>query len=161
MNVRRLVTAGSLGLLALMLLVMPAAAGVSWCRADPIVELNGTPIQVWVAVSAEHEHLVSGPIQVMVFTSDEVDTNTTYLDDGFNGYGEEVTFRRRNWKHNDESFPVEIKVKVPLDNRQVRREFGMRDIPILIEIITGDGQTISIEGRSSGASASMEVHGSH
>ncbi|HEX5166795.1 MAG TPA: hypothetical protein VFV93_15425, partial [Thermomicrobiales bacterium] len=106
MNVRRLVTAGSLGLLALMLLVMPAAAGVSWCRADPIVELNGTSVQVWVAVGEEHEHLVSGPIQVTVYTPDRVRTRTIFLDEGFNGFGEVVDFRNRGWLDRNGRFDV-------------------------------------------------------
>jgi hypothetical protein len=146
-------------LLALLVLVMPAAAGVSWCRADPIVELNGTSVQVWVAVGEEHEHLVSGPIQVTVYTPDRVRTRTTFLDSGFNGFGEVVQFRNRGWMDRYGRFDVDIEVEVPLNSWQVRREFGMRDVPILVQVITGDGQEISVEGRSSGTEISFELRG--
>lgn len=159
MHVRRLITAGCLSLLALLVLALPASAGVTWCRADPIVELDGTEVQIWVAIPADYEHLVTGPIRVTVFTPNKVSKETTFLDKGFNGYGEEVIFKHRGKVTDSGSFPVEIKVQVPLDNRQLNREFGLRDIPVLVDIITGDGQVFQVEGNNQATGASLHVRG--
>jgi len=154
-------TGTCLSLLALLLLAMPAAAGVSWCRADPIVELNGTEVQIWVAVASEYEHLVSGPIQVAVFVPNKVSKEITFLDTGFNGYGEEVSFKHRGKVGDDGSFPVEIRVRVPLDNKLLYLEFGRHDIPVLVEIIIADGQVVQIEGSNHGTRLSLHVRGAH
>jgi hypothetical protein len=161
MRIRRLTTASCVSLLALLLLAMPAAAGVSWCRSDPIVVLDGTEVQVWVAMESDYEHLVSGPIQVTIFTPNKVSKETTYLDDGFNGNGEEVRFRHRDKVADDGSFPVEIRVRVPLDNRLLYQEYGLTEIPVLIEVISSDGQVIAIEGSNRVTSASLQVHGTN
>lgn len=159
MRIRRLLTAGGLSLLVALLLAMPAAAGVTWCRADPIVELGGTEVQVWVAMDAQYEHLVTGPIQVTFASPNMVSKKTTFLDSGFNGYGEEVIFKHRGRVADDGTFPVEIKVRVPLDMRQLRREFGLHEVPILAEVVTGDGQVIDVEGSNRGTSVSLLVRG--
>jgi hypothetical protein len=159
MRMRRLLTAGGLGLLAVLLLVMPAAAGVTWCRADPIVELGGTEVQVWVAMDEQYEHLVTGPIRVTFYSPNKISKKTTFLDAGFNGYGEEVIFKHRGKVGADGAFPVEIKVRVPLDNRQLFREYGVHEVPILVEVLTGDGQVIDVDGSNLGTSVSLRVLG--
>ncbi|MEA2598977.1 MAG: hypothetical protein QOF01_5446, partial [Thermomicrobiales bacterium] len=57
-----------LGLMALVLALQinTASAGISWCRADPGVALNGTVVQIWVAIPLEYQPLVDGPIQVTI-----------------------------------------------------------------------------------------------
>ena len=161
MRIRRLMVAGCLSLLAVLLLTMPVAAGVTWCRADPIVELDGTEVQVWVAMDARYEHLVTGPIQVTFFSPSKISKETTFLDVGFNGHGEEVIFKHRGRVGDDGTFPVEIKVRVPLDMRQLRREFGINEVPILVEVITGDGQVIDVEGGNHGTDVSLRVQGTN
>ena len=161
MTVRKLITATCLGLLALLLIAMPAVAGVSWCRADPIVKLNGTEVQVWVSIDAEYEHLVTGPIRVTVFAPNKVSKEITFLDAGFNGHGEEVIFKNRGKVRDSGSFPVDIKVKVPLDMRQLSREYGLNEVPVLVEIITGDGQVIDVEGNDHGVQTSLEIRGTY
>ncbi len=159
MRIRRVMTASCLGLLAVLLLVMPATAGVTWCRADPIVELGGTEVQVWVAMDAEYEHLVTGPIRVTFFSPSKVSKETTFLDPGFNDHGEEVIFKHRGRVGEDGTFPIEIRVRVPLDNRQLHREYGLHEVPILVEILTGDGQVLDVEGSNHGTSAALRVSG--
>lgn len=161
MRIRSLMTASCVSLLALLLLAMPALAGVTWCRADPIVELNGTEVQVWVAIDSQYEHLVSGPVEVTVFTPSRIDKRTTFLDAGFNGFGEEVNFRHRGRVSRDGSFPVEIRVSIPVDSWQLQRELGRSEIPIRVEVISGDGQLLDVEGDSHGTFASLQVRGTH
>ena len=37
---------------------------MEWCKKDPVVRLGGTLVQIWVAVPAEHQALVDGPVEV-------------------------------------------------------------------------------------------------
>jgi hypothetical protein len=159
MGIRKMITAASLNLLTLLLLAMPVGAGVSWCRADPIVELNGTEVQIWVAMDSGYEHLVDGPIKVTIFTPNKVDKKATFLDAGFNGYGEEVVFKHRGKMNDDGTIPVSVKVIVPINERQLRQEYGLSEVPILVEIIASDGQTLDVEGTNRGAVASLQVRG--
>jgi hypothetical protein len=47
---RRGLLAILVGLIASIVVAVPALAGVGWCRADPVVRLNGTDVQIWVAI---------------------------------------------------------------------------------------------------------------
>jgi hypothetical protein len=107
----------------------------------------------------EYEDLVTGPIHVTFFSPNKVSKETTFLDSGFNGFGEEVVFKHRGRVGDDGSFPVEIKVRVPLDMQQLRREYGIHEVPILVEVLTGDGQVIDVEGGSHGTHVSLRVQG--
>jgi hypothetical protein len=152
-------TAMSLSLLALLLLAMPASAGVTWCRADPWVELNGVEVRIWVMIPAEYEKLVTGPIRVTVYAPNKVSKEITFLDEGFLGHGEEVRFKNRGKVNDDGTFPVDIKVKVPLNSKQLRNDYGLHEIPVLVEIIASDGQLIHVEGSNHGIHSSLELRG--
>ena len=159
MRIQRGLTVICLSLLALMLVVTPAGAGVTWCRADPIVELNGTEVQIWVSMDGVYEDLVTGPIRVTVFAPNKVSKEITFLDQGFNEHGEEVIFKNRKKVNDDGTFPFEIKVKVPVNTKLLSRDFGINEIPIQIEVLTGDGQVIHVDGSNHGTHVSLELHG--
>src|SRR5919199_3862202 len=78
------------------LLVFPAQAGLVWCQGDPVVELNGTNVQIVVSILEDNGDLVTGPIQVDVATPKSVSRQMVFTDSGFNGYGEQVTFSDLN-----------------------------------------------------------------
>ncbi|MEA2513093.1 MAG: hypothetical protein QOF33_289 [Thermomicrobiales bacterium] len=141
-----------LGLMALVLALQinTASAGISWCRADPGVALNGTVVQIWVAIPLEYQPLVDGPIQVTIKTPRGVDRQLLWTDAGFNGLGEEVTFRTvRDWDEGRRSFPVQIKVSVSAG--------GRTDIPMQVEIIPDNGDTIRRDGTNGGLSVKTRV----
>jgi hypothetical protein len=73
--------------LTLLLAALPASAGHEWCEKDPIVRLNGTTVQILVAVQAENQHLVNGPIAVEIATPRGTLREILFTDDGFNGHG--------------------------------------------------------------------------
>lgn len=50
--------------LLLALLVFPVQAGLIWCQGDPVVQLNGTNVQVVVSIPDTQQQLVTGPIEV-------------------------------------------------------------------------------------------------
>jgi hypothetical protein len=107
-----------LALLAALLAVTPAGAGVSWCRADPIVRLDGTEVQILVAVPEQYVALVNGPIDVEVYTPRWVTQELVMTDAGFNGYGETVQFGSYSFGYRaawNGQFRTWVRVRVPMD----------------------------------------------
>jgi hypothetical protein len=141
---KRLSAATILGLLALLVLTIPAGAfGVSWCRADPIVRLNGTEVQIWVAVPAEYAPLVNGPIDVRIKTPRQVSEELILTDAGFNGHGETVTFSDMPGKVRRGAFDTLVEVRVPIDARDL--PFGTV-VPVRVEVIPANGETLYFDG---------------
>jgi hypothetical protein len=137
---RKMFVAITLGLLAVLMLAAPAMASRTWCARDPIVRINGHDVQMWVAVPSEYVSLVSGPIDIEVLTAKPVDAEVLYTDEGFNGYGEEVTFGalRRGKIYSDGSFDLQLKVSVPISDRKIRK------IPLQVTFtIGGEATTVS------------------
>jgi hypothetical protein len=144
-----------LGVLALVLAlqVSTASATITWCRADPGISLNGTVVQIWVAIPLEYQALVDGPIQVTVKTPESVSRQLLWTDAGFNGYGESVTLTNGLGEvSGDGSFNMQVKVSVPAG--------GRTDIPIQVEIVPANGDTIWGQGTNGGVTVKTRVVGS-
>lgn len=126
-----------LALLSLVVATFPAQAGVGWCFADPIVYLNGTRVQIEVAIPEQYLPAVNGPIDVRISTPRGVHRRVTYLDSGFNGYGETVTFGNIPGAsvNRDGSFDTVILVKVPMDSSSLRPSWK---VPVMA-VVTIDG----------------------
>lgn len=117
--IRRSGVAGGMSLLALILLSAPALAGVSWCRADPIVLLDGVKYQIIVSVPEQNVQQIDDAL-LFKFTTRSGSTNEVlFLDAGFNGHGEEVEFESHrsvvarmylDVKHNGDKFPVVVDI---------------------------------------------------
>ena len=105
---RQVIAALFCGLLATLVLTMPAFAGVSWCRADPIVRIHGYQIQMWVGVPEGYEQHVTGPISFRIETPPGIERTVVMTDSGFNGYGERVSW-------GDTWGQVKLTVKVPMN----------------------------------------------
>jgi len=140
-TIRRLLSAFTLGLLAVIVLAMPALAGRSWCAKDPIVRLNGADVQIWVAIPEEFVPTVTGPVQVKVYTPVGVSQELIFVDQGFNGFGENVKFStdEKLTVRADGSFDVIIKAWVPVD-RELAKALGAtrggHTIPFQITVVT-------------------------
>lgn len=77
---------------AVMGLAGHASAGVNWCRLDPIVEIDGKRIHIYVFSNQDDMHtVVTGPTKVTVFVPIGSSTEFIWADDGF-GMGYAVTF---------------------------------------------------------------------
>ena len=113
------------------------AAG--WCRADPIVKINGEEVQVWVAIPANMQTAVNGPIQVQFGRPWNATTKVLYLDSGFNGHGERVTFFDGPSANPDGSMNIQVFVTVPVDASKLPS--GVWDVPVKLEIVTDNGTT--------------------
>jgi hypothetical protein len=115
---RRMILPVILASLAVALLAAPASAGRKWCLKDPIVSLNGSHLQLWIAIPEEYVYLVNGPIAVTYRVPRDVSRSVVLLDEGFNGYGETVAFVDGDAHVNPAGiFDVEIQVVVPIDEQ--------------------------------------------
>ena len=139
---KRLSLATVFGILALLLVATPASAGLVWCQGDPVVSLNGTTVQIMVAIPVDDQPLVTGPIQAVIGTPASVRRNVLLTDGGFNGYGEQVTFRDTNVSYAGSVFPVDISVTVPVGTSHS----GGRDIPVTMTISTAGSDPLVVQG---------------
>lgn len=173
---KRLIGSMTFALIALVLFAPSAAAGREWCAKDPVVTLNGTAVQILVAVPAEYIAAVSGPIHVQIAVPSGVQTEVIYLDAGFNNHGESVRFRTTDAVvAADGSFDVRIRAHVPV-NLLTLRHLGLPigGIPLQVTVVTnGDlawdnglpsvlnGETTIVEGSSIATFANVTVRGSN
>jgi hypothetical protein len=173
---KRLAGSVTLALVALVLLVAPVSAGRQWCAKDPVVSLNGTAVQILVAVPEEYVPAVNGAIDVRVAAPSSVASDVVFLDAGFNGYSETVSFQSSGGAvAADGSFEAGIRARVPV-NQQTLREFGLPNgaIPVQVTVITNgeltwqgdlpvvvDGETTVVDGSSNGTQVTVTVQGSN
>ena len=165
---KRFIVALPVSLLALLVMAMPITAGREWCAKDPVVDLNGTSLQILVAVPMEYVSLVNGAIDVEINTPSGVERTVIFLDAGFNGYGESVALGDSSGSVAvDGSFAAEVTVVVPIDANA-----GLSSIPVQVTMHTNGtltwdngvpnvvgGETFVVEGDSTGTFTSVTVVG--
>ncbi len=152
---RRWLASSSLAIIALVALSGTIFAG-GWCRADPIVEINGEEVQVWVAIPDNMQSAVTGPIEVRFSRPWGTNASVTYLDDGFNGYGERVRFFTDSPANADGSMNIQVFVTVPVDLSKLPA--GVWKVPVQLEIVTDNGRTV-VDGSHWWTSTSVRVGG--
>src|SRR3712207_239207 len=144
--------------LAVLALALPVQAGLGWCMADPIVKLDGTQVQVLVAIPEESQPLINGPIDVEITTPRGTARELVYLDAGFNGHGETVTFLDGGVRlsggvggSNTTSFSTGIKVAVPLSQAT--------PIPVQVTVIPANAAPVLVPGTSDGVWVALWLTG--
>lgn len=135
------------GLLAALVLTMPASAGVSWCRADPIVRIQGYDVQMWVGVPSGYEQYVTGPISFKIDTPPGYERKVIMTDAGFNGYGEVVTW-------GDTWGQARLSVKVPMN--QAALGWGVQ-VPVELTIASPWGTQV-VYGTHTGTYLSVPLN---
>jgi hypothetical protein len=136
-------------------------AGKIWCAKDPIVRLNGQDVQIWVAIPEEYVPYVNGAVRVNILTPNDVTREVIFLDEGFNGYGEEVRFGDlAAGVAEDGSFPAQVRVKVPLDKHALGRQVKRKDVPLQLTINLPDGTSQVVEMTNDGTWIEFTVAGS-
>jgi hypothetical protein len=131
---------------------------VEWCKKDPVVRLNGTQLQVWVAIPAQYQPLVTGPVRVAVNTPEGVARELVSTDEGFNGYGEAVTFGDIKGSIRYRAFPTEIRVSVPIDGSRLAPG---EVVPVRVEIIPDNAPAMGVRGTSDRTTARLIVIGKY
>ena len=136
---RRYLLSTSLALLALLLLALPAGAGVSWCRSDPIISLNGKVSNTWVLTPNEiFLERANAPTRVVYTIPEDVEAELLFTDEGF-GLGYEVRFvsSRTMSVNPDGSIPVKVAIFVPSN----------KSFPVMVQWEpVGHGVTASANG---------------
>ena len=179
---RRLLLGSSLAMVLVFALGIVGQAGYSWCRADPIVSFNGTPVQIYVEIPEEYQSLVNGPIKFNINYPSGVTPEVLYTDDGFNGYGEEIRFQEGQWSDSTHLigdvdkdayysasyfwngagavYPIEFQAKVPVHRGKLRKQFGIHanDIPMRLIIIDAAGVEHLFEGKNDGTRIAVNVN---
>ena len=136
-------------LLAVLVLALPAQAGEAWCMADPIVKLDGTQVQILVAIPESAESLVNGPIHAEITTPQGTTREIVFLDTGFNGYGETVAFFDGGVRvtgsvggGSSTAFSTKIRVTVPLSQATT--------IPVQVTVIPANAAPVVGLGTNDG-----------
>jgi hypothetical protein len=145
-------------IIATLLFASPASAGRRWCARDPIVSLDGHAVQVWVAIPEEYVPLVNGPIEVEFRTPAGMSRSVVMTDDGFNGFGEAVTFSDDSMSKINAhgAFTVQIWVSVPIDEDQLDAAAKARRFPAQITVIESS-RTQVFHGWSDGSWVSTRI----
>ncbi len=153
---RRLALSLLLPILTLLLCAPAARAGESWCLADPIVRLNGTRVRIEVAIPAQYQPLVDGPIGVEVRTPAGTARELLAADAGFNGHGEVVRFTDLDGDDENAAklFTTKIKVRVPLDKSQLAS--GTR-IPAKVVITPENAAPVVTWGTSDDTNSTLAI----
>ncbi|CCF84899.1 hypothetical protein [Nitrolancea hollandica] len=135
------------------LIVFPAQAGLIWCQGDPVVSLNGTEVQIVVSIPEDKQQLVTGPIEVDIATPNSVNREVISTDDGFNGYGETVSFSNLKTPAIGNLFITQISAHIPVSSNGSA-------IPVQMTITPSNGRTMTVRGTADGTNAVLLVHGS-
>ena len=131
-----------LGIFAVMILALPASAGRRWCAVDPIVMIDGVPVQIWVAVPDEYQAYVNDAIEVKIKSPKHLKRELIFTDAGFNGHGENVSWGDlKDEIEGDGLIPVAVEVKVTFDKKRMEEDFGKEEL----EAELGKGMEIPLQ----------------
>jgi hypothetical protein len=123
-------------LLAAVVLGQPApgaAAGVAWCRTDPLIMVEGLLADVFVGAPLSAIFKVTGPTEIVVVTPVDADALLILSGPGF-GRGEIVSFEQSpSLQVKPNGIELQIRVFLPAtdDEMPVRVEFAPRVLGIL------------------------------
>jgi hypothetical protein len=147
-GLKRTVPASRLTGVALLVVALFLAVGLPvqadggiWCISDPVVHVAGLDVQVLVAIPAEYQAAVTGPIAVSIVTGSDVDRSLVATDSGFNGYGERVQFVTLPGLDNS---MLIVKVQVPVSTSVTR----LNGVPMQLVVNSAAGDTVTVQGSS-------------
>ena len=154
---KRVLRAPLIGLLALVVLALPVTAGeISWCETDPIVSLNGTAVQILVALPQDQVPLVTGPTVVRIAIPSDAVVAVLLTDPGFNGHGEVVTWETSGSLQPGQPIPVQIAISVPIDTSKLA---GDSLVPVRVTVVPDNATPLVAWGTSRGTSVPLAVTG--
>ena len=120
-----------LGLFAVLLglTATPAGASPVWCAKDPVVEIGGKRVHVYVSSHEEILTTVSGPTKVRITVPVGVSTELISTDEGFAGQGYEVEFAEsENLDATYMGVQIRVSVRVP----------AAVELPVKVKVTDGD-----------------------
>ena len=139
---RRLVPSLVLVVFALLVAVAPAAAGRKWCQKDPAFLVAGISVSVDVAVYADQQAHVTGPIGVTLFVPAGIEATVAFTDDGFNGHGEAVAIvADERLQTTGRGIQIRVVVQVP----------AAIAMPARATVSPGAGKAVTVTGQTNNA----------
>jgi hypothetical protein len=133
---RRLFLRGPLaGLLALMFLLHAAGAGavIEWCRFDPVVEIGGEQMVVYLSGPVDLLDAATAPTVVEIEVPPGVPVTLISTDQGF-GHGWDVRFAESaSLNGSGGGIKVRVRTYVPAD----------ADLPVMMQVTDGAGAVLA------------------
>ena len=128
-----------LAAVAFLLIVAPVDAGRRWCQKDPIFSVAGTSAPLYVSVYDDQQSHVTGPIAVTLSVPVGVSVVVTYVDNGFNGYGEKISVvTNSKLRVTSKGVQTQFQVSVPADI----------SMPVQVTVAPASGRLMSITGKT-------------
>lgn len=128
-----------LAAVALLLIVAPVDAGRKWCQKDPTFSVAATSVPLYVSVYDDQQSHVTGPIAVTLSVPVGVSVVVTYVDNGFNGYGEAISVvTNSKLRVTSKGVQTQIQVSVPADI----------SMPVQVKVAPANGRATSITGKT-------------
>jgi hypothetical protein len=135
--------------------VQVTEAGRLWCKADPVVMLDGRLISVNVSIPIEYVLLVDGPVQIEITTPPSVDRYLIVNDLGYLR-GSVVTFKDSDESVTDGWIPVHINASVAMNDRYVSSD---EVVPLQISILTDGLRYMTALGTVDGTTRHLTIRG--
>ena len=128
-----------LAAVAFLLIVAPVDAGRRWCQKDPIFSVAGTSVPLYVSVYDDQQSHVTGPIAVTLSVPVGVSVVVTYVDNGFNGYGDKISVvTNSKLRVTSKGVQTQFQVSVPADI----------SMPVQVTVAPASGRSMSITGKT-------------
>ncbi len=118
-----------LALLAVLFLLHAQSAGaiIEWCFRDPVVDIGGKTMSVYVSAPVEILETVTGPTVVEIIVPTGVPKTLISTDDGF-GLGWDVRFAESDkLRVTDRGIEVRVRTYVPAST----------SLPVITEVVNG------------------------
>lgn len=116
-----------LSILATLIVAQPAGATL-WCKADPVVRLNGRLVDITIAIPVEYVPLVNGPVDYEIQTPNGTTRQVVVSDPVGFGKGTVIRFTNGGGAVKQGVFSTTVRVIVPIDQSKL-----------------GPGQTVATE----------------
>lgn len=136
-----------LGVLTLLLVSAPASAGRGWCARDPLVRIDGTEVQIWIAIPDDFVPYVKDKVKLKIAAPKGSSRQVLFTDEGFNGHGEEVSWADAK-PTSDGSRPMDIEVHVIVDQGRIDKVFGKNTL-VPVQVIVNVGAETQTFGYAS------------
>lgn len=153
-RMRRIVVPVLVSLLVVLVVAGPVNAGM-WCKADPVISLNGAVVDISVAIPLEYVLLVNGPVVYEVRTPKSVDRQVVFNDLGF-GHGSEIVFTDGSGVVTDDQIPMRVRVHVPIDESKLAPG---ETVPAELTVIDPLGGIHVVEGTSERTDLKVTIQG--
>ena len=153
---RRLLVAFALiSMLATLVVAQPVGATL-WCKEDPVVRLNGTIVDITIAIPLAYVQLVNGPVEYEVQTPYGTRRQIIVGDPVGFGKGAVIRFTDGAGTVKQGQFPTTVRVRVPIDRSQLPPG---QTVPTQLTVLPHNGSPVVFSGTSTLTTAQLTITG--